>query len=89
MKLVFVSTKNLNDRDAVPSISMLGMFKKRKDATKVLDKFSDSHALNTQWRVATFDKGTGRSGGFEYKYVVLDSFENVQPQPVINISELL
>ena len=89
MKIVFVSTKNLNVENSEKKIQMLGMFKKHKDANKVLERFAIPRALKDQWNPAVFDKGTGQSGGYEYKYYVLDSFENVNPQPIVTLTEFI
>ena len=87
MKVVFVSTKDLNKRNSVPEIRMFGVFKKRKDVTKQLQKYAESLAVETQWRVSTSDKGKGHSGGFEYRFMVVDSFEDVSPQPQVNLTD--
>lgn len=87
MKVVFVSSKDLNRRYSVPEIRMFGVYKKRKDVTKSLQKYAQTLAVEKQWNPAVSDKGKGVAGGIEYKYMVVDSFEDVNPQPQVNITE--
>ena len=86
MKLVFISTKNLNTREP-KKIELVGCVKRFKDVKSILSKFMTDHALENQWNLL-FNSGSGVSGGYRYQYIILDISEDVKPQPKYDIYAL-
>ena len=91
MKLVFTSTKNLNDGKGIPEITFWGIYKKHKDAVKKLLKVSEKLGIEIYqtWNPNITDSGKIQCGGYEYAYSIVDGNENVVPQPTLLLNTLL
>lgn len=89
MKLIFVAVKNMNKKDSIPEVTFIGVYKKRKDCTRPIMKFTEKNGIDisSKWNPNVFDSGCTETKGKKFNYIVLDCNENVSPQPEFCISE--